>query len=349
VSPRLRPGLAGALVLAGLAALGCGALACGSEGAGCPTVETPVRLPADESPHDTSMEWWYYTGHLFAGERRFGFELTIFQVDLGPDWSYIGHAAVTDLERGEHFFAQDIVTRAELYPSLALEVGPWSIRSDGGVDHLAFGLERYEATLELVPEKPPAIHGGDGVIDMGSGKTSFYYSKTRLRATGDLSLDGQAQAVTGQAWMDHQWGDFDVFGSDGWDWFSLQLEDGWELMLFLLHFTDGHVDITGGSLVSPEGCAREFTGFEVQATGEWVSPHTGTVYPQGWTLSVPDEGLELSITPVLADQELDSRATTLNVYWEGAVDVAGTHHGVATTGLGYVELAGYGAWGAANP
>ncbi|HOX42564.1 MAG TPA: lipocalin family protein [Myxococcota bacterium] len=344
-----RLGLDGALALAALAALGCGLGACSSEGSGCPAVATSVRLPADAAPHDDSMEWWYYTGHLFAGQRRFGFELTIFQVDVGADLSYIGHAALTDLERGEHVYAQDIITRAELYPRFDLAVGPWSMRAEGQTDRLEFGLERYALSLELVPEKPPAIHGGDGLIDMGSDKTSFYYSKTRLRAAGSLSLDGQALAVSGQAWMDHQWGDFDVFGSDGWDWFSLQLEDGWELMLFLLHFTDGHVDITGGTLVSPEGCAREFTDFEIQATGEWVSPHTGAVYPHGWTLSVPDEGLELVITPALADQEVDSRATTLNVYWEGAVDVAGTHRGAATAGLGYVELAGYSAWGPESP
>jgi len=329
-----------------LLAIGLPALAwgCGDDPA-CPALDTSIRLPADEAPHDAAMEWWYYTGHLFAGERRFGFELTIFQVDLGADWSYIGHTAVTDLSRGEHVYEQAIITRAELYPRFALEVGPWSMRAAGGQDRLAFGAGGYELTLELAPEKPAAIHGGDGLIEMGSGKTSYYYSKTRLRATGTLEEGGAPLTVQGQAWMDHQWGDFDVFGSSGWDWFSLQLDDGWELMLFLLHLPDGSTDLTGGTLVSPQGCAREFSDFALVATGEWVSPRTSAVYPHGWTLGVPGEGLELVISPVLEDQEIDSRATTLNVYWEGAVDVSGTRRGAAVTGLGYVELTGYGDWG----
>jgi predicted secreted hydrolase len=316
-----------------------------AEQAACPPVATSFRLPADEAPHAVAMEWWYYTGHLFAGEARFGFEMTVFQVDLGQDWSYIGHAAITDLERGRHVYEQDIITRPALFPRYDLRVGDWRMGGDGSRDWVEFALGDYRLTLRLRPEKPAAVHGGDGIIEMGSGKTSFYYSKTRLAAEGELVRAGQGLPVSGQAWMDHQWGDFDVFGSRGWDWFSLQLDDGWDLMLFLLHLPDGQSAITGGSLVSPQGCVQEFADFALSATGQWESPHTGAVYPMGWTLAVPEEGLELVVTPVLEDQEFDSRRTTLNVYWEGAVDVHGTHQAAPVRGLGYVELTGYGAWG----
>ena len=205
-------------------------------------------------------------------------------------------------------------------------------------DRLIADMDGFAIDLTCISQKPVAFNGQRGIIDMGGGLTSFYYSKTRMEVSGTLTIGTTEEEVTGIAWSDHQWGDFDVFGSDGWDWFSLQLDDNTELMIFLLHFKDGTTGLTGGTFVDAEGCYSHFTDCDVTALGSWESPHTGGLYPLGWDLTVPDHDLTLNLTPAFEDQELDCCSTTLNTYWEGEVEVTGTE------GIGYVELAGYGPW-----
>jgi predicted secreted hydrolase len=162
-----------------------------------------------------------------------------------------------------------------------------------------------------------------------------------MDADGQVIVNGVTYAVDGLGWMDHEFST-SALGPEqvGWDWFSLQLDDGSELMAFQLRRADGQPDgFSSGSVVAPDGSSRTLGpgDFTITPTGEWRSPHTGGVYPAGWRIKVPSAGLDVNVTPVLADQENRLSFT----YWEGAVDVAGTSNGQPVTGRGYVELTGY--------
>lgn len=332
---------------AGLCLAGLWLVACGeTSDRRCPAPDTDIRFPEDEAPHAMDMEWWYYTGHLWIrGGDRYGFELSFFQTFANGQVGYAGHFAVSDPQRRVHVFDQHIEAPQAIYPSFDLRVGDWTMRGDGERDRLQAGMQGYAIDLTCTRVKPVAYHGERGLIDMGADLVSFYYSKTRLEVAGDLQLASGTEPVTGVAWMDHQWGDFDVFASDGWDWFSIQLDDQTEIMAFMLHFKEGGTGLTGGSFVDRHGCRQAFADLETEVLGEWESPHTGAVYPHGWKLTIPSLEIALRIEPTFEDQELDSRATTLNVYWEGEVEAEGTRRGQPVEGLGYVELAGYGPWG----
>jgi predicted secreted hydrolase len=316
----------------------------------CPEPDTDIVLPRDESPHRTDMEWWYYTGHLWtdAGQ-RYGFEFTIFQTFAGVgaerQVGYVGHFAISDPQKKNHVYDQKIIAPPDVYDGFDLEVEDWSIRGDGTQDRLIASMDGFAIDLTCASTKPVAFNGQRGIIEMGSGSTSYYYSKTRMEVSGTLTVDGNEEPVTGMAWSDHQWGDFSVFNSAGWDWFSLQLDDHTEWMIFLLHFTEEDTALTGGTFVGADGCHSHFSSIELTAVDSWQSPNfPEALYPYGWDLEVPDHDLVVNIRPVFEDQELDCRSTTLNAYWEGEVEVSGTSGGQPVEGLGYVELAGYGPW-----
>jgi predicted secreted hydrolase len=147
------------------------------------------------------------------------------------------------------------------------------------------------------------------------------------------------------SWMDHEFGSSQLEPTQvGWDWFSVQLDNRTELMVYLLRHDDGRIDPhSSGTLVHPGGQAEHLHKemFEVVALGKWSSPRSGATYPQGWELRVPKAGLSLRITPAFPDQELDTKSSTRVVYWEGKVRVEGIHHGQTVVGAGYVELVGY--------
>ena len=164
-----------------------------------------------------------------------------------------------------------------------------------------------------------------------------------MTAAGTLTLDGTALPVTGSAWFDHQWGDFISVGGGGWDWFAVNLADGTDLTLSLVRDADGSYPLIYGTVVAADGSVRHLDrdAFTVQVTGHWTSPATGATYPAGWRISIPDEDLEIVLTPTVAGQELDTRATTGVVYWEGSQRVEATRAGASLGGEAYVELTGY--------
>ncbi len=145
--------------------------------------------------------------------------------------------------------------------------------------------------------------------------------------------------------MDHQWGNFLPLGQGGWDWLSIQLDDGRDLMLWHTRDASGKVVYGNGTLVGPGGetTVLEQGAFSIEATGRWTSPASGTTYPSGWRVELPGLGLRLALEPLLKDQELRTPQSTRVTYWEGAVDVRGDQRGRAISGQGYVELTGYGA------
>ena len=301
-----------------------------------PNTPAPVSFPRDALPHDVLTEWWYYTGHLATPEGRpYGFKFTIFQIRRQDTPAvYVGHFAISDIV-GQRFVHQARVVQGEPQP-MPLEVQGWRLTSDPGADTIAASMpDGPSLALRLVDEKPPALHHG-GYIDEGPAiGGSYYYSRTRLAVSGELS----GTPVTGLAWMDHQWGNFIVPSAalGGWDWYSLQLDDRSELMLYVLRGLNGSQVF--GSLVHPDGQVEELAPGAVQAQfiGQWTSPHTGAVYPSGWRLTLGDR--ELFLTPQLQDQELyfpDAPSGSVPAYWEGAVTITGSQ-----AGQGYVELTGY--------
>ena len=229
---------------------------------------------------------------------------------------------------------------------------PWAIAGGGGSDRLAAAatagetrgdaVDGFGLALALEATKPAALHGGAGWIPFGAAGGSYYYSRTAMSATGTIRVGAKTLQVEGSAWFDHQWGDFIAIGG-GWDWFAVNLDDGTDVTVSIVRAPDGTTPLAYGTLVDPAGAARTLTAadFTVSSIGTWTSPSTGAAYPAGWTLALPRDGLTLSIAPTVAQQELDTRATTGVVYWEGSQRVSATRGGPAIGGRGYVELTGY--------
>jgi predicted secreted hydrolase len=315
--------------------------------------------------------------------RTYGFEFVIFRAERGSfPTTWASHLAITD-ESGKQFhYGQRLqvgqgVDRSPVGPGgqptgfdLALTgIDPtdpttfdrpaWSMRGGDGKDHLAVAIGGAEATaqgtppfgfdLALTTRKPPALHDRDGWIDFGPGGGSYYYSRTSMAATGQLTLDDATVPVTGEAWFDHQWGDFISVGGGGWDWFAVNLDDGTDITLSLVRDADGTYPLVYGTLVEPTGTTRHLAqeAFTVKTTARWTSPRTGAAYPAGWSIAIPGEHLSIDLRPSVPDQELDTRGTTGVVYWEGSQVVTARRDGVAVSGQAYVELTGYAASGTA--
>jgi predicted secreted hydrolase len=162
-----------------------------------------------------------------------------------------------------------------------------------------------------------------------------------MAASGTLNVEGTAHPVHGEAWMDRQWGDFLVLGGGGWDWFAGNLRDGRDVTVSVIRDASGAPLIAYGTLVQPdaEPVHLPSAGIDITASGTWTSPRTGVRYPAGWRLRVPAHRLDLEWVPLLADQELDARASSGVIYWEGAVRLADPMGN--DVGRGYVELTGY--------
>jgi predicted secreted hydrolase len=202
-------------------------------------------------------------------------------------------------------------------------------------------MKDYSIDLRLSPSKPPAFHGKGGVVDMGKGGGSYYYSYTRMKVEGNITAGGAAKEVEGIAWMDHQWGSWDWRAYRGWDWFSLQLDDGTELMLFNFRDDSGGIQQeSSGTIVYPDGNTERLSSgdFQVISLDQWKSTHSGATYPVDWQVAVPGQGMELRVRPVGLDRELNIEGST---YWEGPVIVEGRSGGGPVTGVGYAEMTGY--------
>ncbi|MGH2481291.1 MAG: lipocalin family protein, partial [Ktedonobacteraceae bacterium] len=265
---------------------------------------------------------------------------------------YATHFAISDITRGAFHYDQRRLTEPNAVlpdgtssAGFNVSVGDWSARGLNGQDHLQANMQNYAINLDLCGLNPPTLHNGNGLIPYGPGSFSYYYSRTRMTVSGMLHDHEQALQVSGQAWMDHQWGNFLLLGSGGWDWYSIQLNNQSEMMLYLIRDADGNVISTyigyiepdGQSLLLPEKALR------VDVLDHWTSPVTGITYPSGWQLTISDPHLQASLTlqPELKNQELVTTQSTGNTYWEGAVSIQGEGSGHNIRGEGYVELTGY--------
>lgn len=321
-------------------------------------------FPADHGPHpEYRQEWWYFTGNLATRQgRRFGFQLTFFRIALTPApvvrdsaWAasqaYMAHFTVSDIAAGR-FHAFERFSRAALglagasAQPLRVWLEDWSAAGtgeDGLPLRLRAAQDAVAVDLTLASLKPPVLQGERGLSRKGPvpGNASYYYSLTRMPTRGLIRIGSESFEVEGLSWTDREWST-SALGEDqiGWDWFSLQLSDGREVMLYQLRRRDGITDpFSSGTLVRADGSSRRLgpADVELRTLAHWQSPDTGTRYPSRWALHIPDEELELEVAPYLAGQELNLSVR----YWEGAVQAQGRSRGHSVTGSGYLELTGY--------
>ncbi|WP_307874727.1 lipocalin family protein [Frankia nepalensis] len=317
----------------------------------------PVVLPADESPHpDAGMEWWYFTGHLtgkdlFGKTHSYGFETMVVRndgLDTAPNTViYNVNLGLTDLTRGTYKGTKEIYSiQNDVVPpggGFNFTVGTVHMDGKNGVNHFSGGfsdLSYVYGNMTLSQSTPAALHGGDGVIPYGPFGESGYYSQTNLNVSGVLFDHGMPVNVTGKAWMDHQWGNWTP-GEGGWEWFSIQLSNNTQYMLYFIRDVNGNYVQKIGTRVNANGTTADLAPAQISHTalGSWTSPHTDITYPQNWTVNVP--GGSLNVTVKLADQEVWSNIITVGQYWEGAATVSGTINGQAVTGQAYAEVIPY--------
>lgn len=316
------------------------------------------RFPRDHFDHpEFKTEWWYYTGNVRAGSRPFGYELTFFRQAISRDvksespWAvsdvYLAHLALSDIE-ANRFHHEARLNRAG--PGIAgaserdrrIWNGNWQVAWREDRQILTAVAPDFRLALNLRSLKAPVIHGERGVSQKrpGEGNGSHYISLTRLESSGEIEVGGKRHTVEGFSWMDHEFFSHEIGGDlRGWDWFSLQFDDGTELMLYRLRLQNGSSsDYSSGTFVDRDGRATHLRreDFDMTPGRRWRSPATGGDYPLDWTLRVPKLDLDLATRAAMDKQELVSANSYSPSYWEGAIRISGNRGGV-----GYLEMTGY--------
>lgn len=323
-------------------------------------------FPADHYSHpEFKTEWWYYTGHLAgASGKRYGYQVTFFRFGLRDRQReskehpvlftdlYMAHFALSDIAAQRFLFRERINRGYGGKAGAATDAylvwnEDWKVAGDENNHAIQVNERGTSLKLRLMSQKPPVLHGDRGHSQKGEGegRASYYYSLTRMRTEGELTVDGKTEKVEGVSWMDHEFGSNQLREDQvGWDWFSIQLDNNRELMLYLMRRTDGSVDpYSSGTLVRADGKTQhlKIADYRVQVLDRWKSPKSGAEYPIKWQVSIPSESIELDVTPVFYDQELITARSTRVTYWEGAVAIRGTAAGKPVSGQGYVEMTGY--------
>jgi predicted secreted hydrolase len=323
------------------------------------------EFPRDHQSHpDFKTEWWYFTGRLVDEDGGvFGYQVTFFRQGLRPpgarepatsrfvvDDLKFAHFAISDIRGQQFHFAQKI------------NRGAYGEAGFGGTDRLAwiddwslalapdgtFTLQSRDdfarLQLHLESTKPFAIHGENGVSQKaeGAGRASHYFSATRLATSGTLEMAGKRRTVHGESWLDREWGSNQLAPNQvGWNWFSVQCDDGTELMLYQMRTRDGGLDPnSSGTFINREGATQHLARDDYQLVPAkfWTSKASGGRYPVAWELTVPKLNLHLKIFTPLEAQELVLRPVA---YWEGLIAVEGARGGASVHGHGYMELTGY--------
>jgi predicted secreted hydrolase len=324
-------------------------------------------FPRDHFSHpEFKTEWWYYSGHLSDQQKRpFGYQLTFFRTGLKREartkskWAiqnlYFAHLALTD-ESKKNFQYREKIHRGSLDEAGASDktfrvwIEDWALEGKGPAlrDHfLKAGDPDLGIELTLTPQRKPVIHGESGISQKaeGAGYASHYYSITRLKTEGNIFLRKQAIPVQGISWMDHEFGSSQLREYQaGWDWFSIQLDYGIDLMFYQIRHRNGKIDpYSSGAIVFANGNHQylPLKDFQIQSLDQWKSSKSGAIYPSRWRIKVPDHRIELTLIPTVQDQELITQESTRVTYWEGSVKAEGRYQGDSIKGMGYVELVGY--------
>ncbi len=322
-----------------------------------------LQFPRDHGAHpELRTEWWYLTGHAqTAAGREFGFQVTFFrsrvdgtqamQSRLAARQLLFAHAAITDLQGGK-LWHDERIARWNGAPGGAVDaaladtavtLSGWSFQRDAGGYSTHVAGEDLHLALRARPTQPLLLQGEQGLSRKGphAAQASHYYSQPQLTVSGTLGLKGARFEVTGRAWLDHEWSEALLHPEAvGWDWLGMNLADGGALTAFQLRRADGSALWAGGSLRGPTGVApRVFAAHELRFEPQrhWTSPQTGARYPVEWRLHSP-AGTH-TVRALLDAQELDARASTGNVYWEGLSDLL--NHAGQAVGKGYLEMTGY--------
>lgn len=271
------------------------------------------------------------------------------------DHIILGHAALSDLSSGRFYHSREVARDAigmagieTVQGRTVVSLKKWSAEIGPHGHRLLADTGEFEIDLHLTPQKPPVLHGDQGYSRKGTGpdRASCYYSFTRLSAEGIVTVAETAFPVEGAAWMDHEFSTAPLEKSlSGWDWLSLQLSDGTEVMIYLLRRPDGSFHpASSGTFVDREGGSRHLAMADVgiKSVATWKSPHSGAVYPSRWQIDIAPLSLRLDIASAMPDQEMtDGGGASSVIYWEGSVSVSGRRAGVPLTGAGYAELTGY--------
>jgi predicted secreted hydrolase len=327
-------------------------------------------FPRDYGSHDDfKIEWWYITGHLFTKKgKRFGFEATFFRTAVKPPIKKREENDAIDFDDRTLFLADmtllEVKKKKFLYQRrynrrgwdasasakrLDLHNGNWSLVMTDPVKISLSGSIRAEAALQLnlTPLKPLVIFGRNAVSKKGEDRNacSYYMTFPRLQVTGTLCYQDQKQEVHGEAWMDHEISSSQLGSQQiGWDWASLQLNDGREIMVYRMRHSDGTQDPfstltwidSQGKLISYS--AKEFS---IEPLYFWKSSITNASYPVSMRLHTIDPATQKKVTfllvPLSEDQELVGNIALS--YWEGACRILNEEH--REVGSAFLELTGY--------
>lgn len=319
----------------------------------------PIRLPADGLPHRAVVEWWYFNGHLSSGSKRYAFMNTLFKADAAralipslknpfrsAPYAYFAHAVVSDIARKKSYkdiqpicrVSRDSFRRPLLFVDY---MNPLSIARGHTNSEIAeitpgtFHIKTEFFDLQLVSRKKPLLEGGNGYISI-CGKHSYYYSLTDLAASGAIKIDEKWIKVNGKAWMDHQWANVS-YSKDKWTWFSLQLEDGTDIMC--VEYDDWKGKDYLADIMNADGRTEHYKMAQITPGKDiWKSKRTGAQYPMSWRIEIPGKKAVFEVRSLLEDQEMVSGALH---YWEGPLAVRGKIRGRKMKGVGFMELAGY--------
>ena len=324
-----------------------------------------LSFPADHYSHpDFKTEWWYYTGHLETENgKRYGYQATFFRFGVRdrqketkepPLFSelYMAHFALSDIAAKKFTFRERINRgyndKAGATTNRFLVWNEdWKVEGDDRNHAIQVNERGTQLRLSLRSLKAPVLHGQNGLSQKGEGegRASYYYSLTRMQTDGELTINGQKEKVRGLTWMDHEFGSNQLREDQaGWDWFSIQLDNQTELMLYLMRRKDGSVDpYSSGTLVSANGATKHLNikDYRVDVLERWKSAKSNANYPMKWKVTIPGDEIELEITPAFPEQELITNRSTRVTYWEGAVQIRGKARGQVVNGNGYVEMTGY--------
>ncbi|MFZ1700120.1 MAG: lipocalin family protein [Pyrinomonadaceae bacterium] len=327
-----------------------------------PPADGQVTLPEDLFAQPFAQtEWWYYTGHCTTETgREFGFEFVFFKRrtdhdQLGPvplrmlgNPMYFAHFAISDIDtkkfRYEHIRSLGRMLDLPVVmseKSYDLQLAEWSIREVAGRHVLHATLNDgliFDAVVEAT--KPIVLNGNGGITTKKDG-ASKHFSFTRMSVAGQFTEKGSIETFSGSAWMDREFGSWE---QTNWDWFSIQFNDETELMLYIFQDETGAFNgESTGTFVDRDGTCTYLgeDDFDVSVRSSWVSAGTGAAYPAHWDIRVESLGIEIEVEPLIDDQELDTRGTTMIIYWEGACSVIGSRSGAPINGRAYVELVGY--------
>lgn len=296
-----------------------------------------IQLPKDDAPHNTPMEWWYYNGHLkTASGKTYSFHYTVFLVN-GLNPHNVSHVSLADHQLKKNYTAQKRTagggSDSENQNGFLFNHSGWLMSGANGTDQLKANSEQFAFDLKLETTRSPVFHGDNGIINMNNAGDSYYYSRPRLTISGTLKIHGSTEKVTGTAWFDHQWGDFKAT-SITWNWFSLMLDDGTDIMIYQFFDNDGKQLLNSGT-VTKESISEILSnnGIHLTPLKTWTSKISGIDYPVLWKLELPAQHINLTTKAIVNDSEFDARLTTYNIYWEGAVNVGGSQ-----TGQGFVEM-----------